>query len=47
MWESYTGERIGSFGTKTAVKAIDIDDNTKHLITTGMDGTVQVEDALI
>lgn len=43
MWESYTGERIGSFGTKAAVKSIDIDDDTKHLITGCMDGTVQVD----
>lgn len=43
MWESYTGERIGSFATKAAVKTIDIDDNTSYLFSGGMDGTVQVQ----
>lgn len=42
MWESYTGERIGSFHAKTAVKTIDIDDNSSYLISGGLDGTVQV-----
>jgi|JI61114C2RNA_FD_contig_71_2030814_length_1083_multi_6_in_0_out_0_1 translation initiation factor 3 subunit I len=42
MWEAYTGERIGSFATKAAVKTIDIDDNTTYLLTGGMDGTVQI-----
>lgn len=28
VWESYTGERLGSYTTKTAVKTLDIDDNS-------------------
>ncbi len=42
LWEAYTGERIGSYKAKSAVKSIDVDFNSEHLVCCGFDGTLQV-----
>ena len=42
LWESFTGERIGSYKTKSAVKSLDVDINSQHLVCCGFDGTLEV-----
>lgn len=42
VWESYTGERLGSYSTKTAIKTLDVDDNSEYLICGGLDGKFQI-----
>lgn len=42
VFEAYTGERLGSYAAKTAVKTLDVDIDSKYLIYAGIDGTVQV-----
>ena len=42
LWESFTGERIGSYKTKSAVKSLDVDINSKYLVCCGFDGTLEV-----
>lgn len=47
LWEAYTGERIGSYKTRSAVKSLDVDINTEYLVCCGFDGTLEVEFHLI
>lgn len=42
LWESFTGERIGSYKTRSAVKSLDVDINTEYLVCCGFDGTLEV-----
>jgi translation initiation factor 3 subunit I len=42
LWESYTGERIGSYDTKASVRSLDVDINSNYLIACGNDGTLEV-----
>ena len=42
VWEAYTGERLGSYTTKTAIKTLDVDDNSEYLICGGLDGKFQI-----
>lgn len=42
VFEAFTGERLGSYATKTSVKTLDVDMNSNYLLYAGFDGTVQV-----
>ena len=47
VFEAYTGERLGSYSAKTAVKTLDVDIDSKYLIYASFDGTVQVSTPLM
>lgn len=40
VFEAYTGELLGSYKTKVAVKTLDVDINSKYLIYGSFDGTI-------
>lgn len=42
LWESYTGERLGSYATKASVRSLDVDINSKYLVACGNDGSLEV-----
>lgn len=42
LWRNHTYERIGSYKTQSAVKALDVTDDSKYLITGSLEGTLQV-----
>ena len=41
LWYSINGERLGSFDTKSAVKTLDITENTEILIVGSLDGSIE------
>lgn len=43
LWESYTGERIGSYTTRASVRSLDVDTNSEHLIACSNDGSLEVQ----
>ena len=47
LWDSYTGERIGSYNTRAAIKSLDVDINSKYLISCSFDGTLEVKSYII
>ncbi len=42
LFHGITGERIGNFDCRGAVKSIDITIDSKYLVTGGMEGTIEV-----
>ena len=42
VWRNHTFERIGSYKTQSAVKALDVTDDSKYLVTGSLEGTIQV-----
>lgn len=42
LWRNHTFERIGSYKTQSAVKALDVTDDSRYLITGSLEGTMQV-----
>lgn len=42
MWHTYSGERIGSFETKSAVKTLDITEDSKYLFVGSLEGSLEL-----
>ena len=46
VMKSFTGERIGSYVTKAAIKSLDVDMESKYLICISFDGTLEMFDVM-
>ncbi len=46
LWSSFTGERLGSFLCSSAIKSLDISDDSTLLISASMTGTLEFWEAL-
>lgn len=44
VFEAFTGERLGSYVSRAAIKSLDVDIDSKYLICTGFDGTLEMFD---
>ena len=46
VFESFTGERMGSYVTRAAIKSLDVDMESKYLICVSFDGTIEMFNVL-
>lgn len=40
VWRNHTFERIGSYKTQSAVKSLEVTDDSKYIITGSLEGTI-------
>jgi len=41
LWAAYTGERLGSYYCSSAVKSLDVTDDSKYVVSASMTGTIE------
>ena len=41
LWSSFTGERIGSYYCSSAVKSLDVTDDSKYMVSASLNGTIE------
>ena len=44
LWAAYTGERLGSYYCSSAVKSLDVTDDSKYMVSASLTGTIEVWD---
>lgn len=46
VFDSFEGERLGSYVTRAAIKSLDVDMDSKYLICVSFDGTLEMFDVM-